>query len=545
MRTAALVAVTGSLLLTAAATAPAQPGAAPRPSAAERLAAGTAEAARQSAAAGIRFGPCPERYHLEPPVECGTVSVPVDYARPGGRRLPLTVSRARASGADAGGKPVRRQGALVFQTGTPGSSGLYFPMAAGLGSWQRVHSAYDLVGYTPRGVGADGGLSCQDPADAPTAAPQRPDAVFKAGARARATAYAAGCLRSAGTGLKQFSTETGARDLDVLRAALGERRLTFMGVSYGGYVGAVHASLFPGHVRRMVFDSAPDPAPGRVGYPDSLRQSAAFERRWHDFLDWVARHDEAYGLGTTAEAVQHRYDGVREELAKKPAEGTVGPAQLQAAFAKTVFYDDYWPIRATALAAWAHGEREFLIQQAAPVPEAAAERENAAAVTAAVRCQDSAWPRDWATWDRDATRLARTAPFAAWAHTWAHLPCASWPVTARRPVDVGAAGAAQALDSARGTLPPTLILAAEQDAVAPLAGARELRRRLAGSVLVTERDAGMTGLGGGPNDCVNRHLDDYLVAGRLPAADTSCAPHPEPRPLATGGRAHFDVRRGE
>jgi pimeloyl-ACP methyl ester carboxylesterase len=105
-----------------------------------------------------------------------------------------------------------------------------------------------------------------------------------------------------------------------------------------------------------------------------------------------------------------------------------------------------------------------------------------------------------------------------------NLPCAYWPAPRRSPVDVR---------TAPGALPPTLILAAERDAATPYEGARELWRRLAGSVLVTERGAGTHGIAAGPNSCVNSHLDAYLMEGRIPVTRAAaCAPHPEPAPLA-------------
>ncbi len=124
-------------------------------------------------------------------------------------------------------------------------------------------------------------------------------------------------------------------------------------------------------------------------------------------------------------------------------------------------------------------------------------------------------------WDRDNTRLARVAPFETWDNVWANLPCAYWPGPRQSPIDVR---------TGPGELPPTLILAAEWDAAAPYEGALELHRRLWHSVLVTERDAGTHGIGGGPNKCVNAHLDAYLLEGRLPVRRAACAPHPEPRP---------------
>lgn len=124
-------------------------------------------------------------------------------------------------------------------------------------------------------------------------------------------------------------------------------------------------------------------------------------------------------------------------------------------------------------------------------------------------------------WDRDNTRLARVAPFETWDNVWMNLPCAYWLPPRQRALDVR---------TGPGELAPTLILAAERDAAAPYAGALELHRRLSGSVLVTERDAGTHGIAGGPNPCVNGYLDAYLLEGRLPVRRAACAPHPEPTP---------------
>lgn len=139
-------------------------------------------------------------------------------------------------------------------------------------------------------------------------------------------------------------------------------------------------------------------------------------------------------------------------------------------------------------------------------------------------------------WDRDNTRLARVAPFETWANAWMNLPCAYWPAPRQRPVDVR---------TGPGELPPTLILAAERDAAAPYAGALEMQRRLADSVLVTERDAGTHGIAGGPNACVNAHLEAYLLQGRLPVRHAFCAPHPEPEPTAPHRQALRKAQKGK
>ncbi|MBO1335561.1 alpha/beta hydrolase [Streptomyces sp. VRA16 Mangrove soil] len=516
--TSALCAAAGSLVLSTLGTA----NATPSPLDPQELS-GTAVAAGRAAAKGITWGVCPDAEGLPEPVRCGTVSVPLDYADPDGRQIALTVSRIAAKGEDAAGK-VARQGAFVFNPGGPGGNGMYFPMAGLMPEWKRIAAAYDMVGYAPRGVGRSAPISCQDPqrfAKAPTQSPTHPSASYKKERIAQAKSYAAGCAKN--PDIAHYTSLNNARDLDVLRAALGEPKLTFMGASYGTYIGALYARLFPAHVRRMVFDSAVDPAPDRIWYANNLEQSAAFERRWADFRTWVAKHDKTYGLGTTPDEVLRSYERVRAELAHKPAGGKVGPGQLQSAYLQAGYYDDYWPMRALALSSYLKGDPKPLIGQAAPQPAAFAENENGNAVYTAVECNDAPWPTDFRVWDRDNTRLARSAPFETWDNAWMNLPCAYWSTPRQRPVDVRVFP---------GELPPTLILAAERDAATPYTGAQELNRRIAGSVLVTERDAGTHGIGGGANACVNGYLDAYVLEGRLPEERAAeCAGHAEPAPL--------------
>ncbi|AXE89346.1 alpha/beta hydrolase [Streptomyces sp. Go-475] len=522
MRAALLYSAAGSLLLSALTAAP---GAATDRSGAAEMR-GTAVAAARAKAAGVDFGPCPDAQDLPGSMRCGTVTVPLDYARPDGRQIELTVSRARATRKDPhhGTREVPRQGALVYNPGGPGATGLYFPLIGLLPEWKRIAAAYDLVGYAPRGVGRSAPLSCTDPKQffkGPTQAPTHPSEAYKKERIAQARAYARGCAERAGEALRHYHSLNNARDLDVLRAALGEERLTFLGSSYGTYFGALYATLFPAHVRRMVFDSAVDPDPERIWYRNNLGQSAAFEGRWLDFRRWIARHHAVYGLGRTAREVRRGYERAMARLAAEPAGGKVGPGQLQGAFLQAGYYDDQWPHRAHALSAYLKGDPGPLVEQAARHPEAAAEAENARAVYVAVECNDAPWPTDWAVWDRDNTRLARVAPFETWHNVWTNLPCAYWRAPRQRPLDVFAGP---------GELPPTLILAAERDAATPYDGALELHRRLAGSILVTERDAGAHGLAGGPNACVNGHMEAYLLQGRLPGRRAECAPHAEPKP---------------
>lgn len=327
MRAAALHSAAGALLLTALSAVPA--GGAPNTGGLSGSP-GVALTAARAAAKGVDFGKCSKAQDLPGSMQCGTVSVPLDYAAPNGKQIELTVSRVTATHRDPHNskRRVPRQGALVFNPGGPGGSGLYFPLIGLLPEWKRIGAAYDLVGYEPRGVGRSAPLSCQDPKrffKGPAPAPDHPSESYKRERIAQAKAYAQGCAKRSGSALRHYNSLNNARDLDVLRAALGEERLTFMGASYGTYFGAVYATLFPSHVRRMVFDAAVNPDPAQIWYRNNLDQSAAFESRWTDFREWIARHDDVYGLGGTAEAVLTSYERARARLAAGRSRREGGP----------------------------------------------------------------------------------------------------------------------------------------------------------------------------------------------------------------------------
>ncbi|GAA1911333.1 alpha/beta hydrolase [Streptomyces sodiiphilus] len=519
MHKAAVMGTLGALALWTLALPPAVAEAPPPGSADE--ARGAALAAQRAEAAGISWGPCDPAENLREPVECGTVTVPVDYAAPDGDTIELHVSRLKATGPEK-----ERQGALLYNPGGPGANGMVFPLYPlhlDSGPWQNLHRAYDFVGFAPRGVGRSAPVSCQDPGTfqrGPSPAPRTPSEEFKRQMNLRAAAYAAGCLAGQGDRLAHFTTPNNARDLHTIRAALGEQRLTYLGASYGTYIGSVYATLFPGSVGRMVLDSAVDPDPAQVWYGNNLRQSYAFEGRWQDWKQWVAGHHDVYGLGRTAQEVQRGFDRARDQLEDEPVGETVGPKQLHDAFLSVTYSDRSWPVMATALAEYLRGEPGPLVQQARPDPQDAARAENGNAVYAAVECTDAPWPRDWRRWDRDHTRLARVAPFETWENAWMNLPCAHWPVEQAAPLDVGAAPDA---------LPPVLVVAATRDAATPYRGALELHRRLPGSTLVTEDGAGNHGVTGG-NACADAHIEEYLLHGRTAGSQLTCPARPAPEP---------------
>ncbi|MFD8427545.1 alpha/beta hydrolase [Streptomyces coelicoflavus] len=489
----------------------------------DREARGVTIAAARAARAGVDWEDCEAGWNLPKPIQCGYVTVPLDYAKPFGKQIKLAVDRI----GNTGGKS-ERQGALIYNPGGPGGSGLRFPARVTSKSavWANAAKAYDFVGFDPRGVGHSAPISCADPQEfvkAPKADPVPGSEADKLAQRKLAREYAEGCFERSGDMLPHMTTPNTARDLDVIRAALGEKKLNYLGVSYGTYLGAVYGTLFPDHVRRMVVDSVVNPSRDKIWYQANLDQDVAFEGRWKDWQDWVAANDATYHLGDTRAEVQDQWLKLRATAAKEPLGGVVGPAELISFFQSAPYYDSAWAPIAETFSKYVAGDTQALVDAASPdLSDTAgnASAENGNAVYTAVECTDAKWPTNWNTWDRDNTRLHRDHPFMTWANAWMNLPCATWPVKQQTPLNV---------KTGKG-LPPVLIVQSERDAATPYAGAVELHQRFKGSRLITERDAGSHGVTGLVNPCVNDRVDAYLLTGRLDARDVTCAPHATPKP---------------
>lgn len=240
-------------------------------------------AAARAASSGIDWKDCPADWALAKPIQCGWVTVPLDYARPDGKQIKLAVDRHVGTGTKD-----ERQGALLYNPGGPGGSGLRFPTRITNKNplWANTAKAYDFVGFDPRGVGHSAPISCVDPQEyvkAPKADPVPDSEADKRAQRKLAAEYADGCAERSGDMLPHMTTPNTARDLDVIRAALGEKKLNYLGVSYGTYLGAVYGTLFPTHVRRMVVDSVVDPSKDNIWYQANLNQDIAFQKRWDDW----------------------------------------------------------------------------------------------------------------------------------------------------------------------------------------------------------------------------------------------------------------------
>lgn len=470
-------------------------------------AAPAAPAPRQ--AAPLRWTGCATpRY---PTLQCASLPVPLDHARPAGRRITLALTRVPHTAAASAGP-------LLVNPGGPGGSGRALAGFVASALPKDVAARYDVIGFDPRGVGrSEPALGC----GAGHFAPVRPDSVPRDAATEQANlervrAFAESCQAKHADVLPYIDTVSAARDIEVLRTALGAPRISYFGYSYGTYLGAVYAKLHPGRVHRMVLDSVVDP--GGVWYEDNLAQDRAFDARHKAFLAWVAAHDATYGLGTRPAQVERRWYAMREALRATPAGGTVGPAELEDTYMPGGYFNGYWPNLADAFAAYAVRKD--------PKPLVAAYRRfgavepsagNGYSVYTAVQCRDSAWPRDWNRWRADMWRTHAEAPFMTWNNAWYNAPCAFWPTEPLHAPDV-----------TNADLPPALLLQATEDAATPFAGALSMRDKLKGSALVVEEGGGNHGIALSGNTCLDEKVAAYLRTGR--AADAVCPAQPAPKP---------------
>jgi pimeloyl-ACP methyl ester carboxylesterase len=344
----------------------------------------------------------------------------------------------------------------------------------------------------------------------------------------RARQYAADCQRRFGWLLPYLTSANMARDMDAIRGALHQSRISYFAYSYGTYLGQVYATLFPGRVRRMVLDSVVDPR--GVWYADNIGQDYAFQGRMEAFFAWVAANQRTYRLGSTRAQVQRTWYQVRTRLQAHPIDGQgtrIGADDFDDTFLQGGYSNSLWPGLASALSAYVHGGSAGQIVR--QYQEFGVQNENEFAVYNAVECGDVNWPRNWSKWDSDTRRVYRTAPFQAWDNAWFNAACAFWPVKGpARPLQIRGAG-----------LPGILMIQGTLDGATPYQGALAARRLLPTARMVVVARGGNHGqsLASPPNTCVNRYLNGYLATGALPQGkangglvNATCPALPPPTP---------------
>lgn len=448
--------------------------------------------------------------------QCARLLVPFDYSRPAWKRFSLPVIKLPAA------DPGQRIGSLVVNPGGPGESGVQYAQQARSAVSPAVLARFDVVGFDPRGVGGSRpAVHCMSGPQLDTyfATDDTPDTPAQlARVVSESKLFARECGRHAGSLLPYIGSRSAARDLDVLRAALGDRKLTYLGKSYGTYLGAWYAQLFPRHVRALVLDGALDP--DATSTDINITQGEGFEVALRSFTASCMRLTGCpLGQGSNVSAGIARLQGLLNRATRTPLANGLGdgrPASgslLLEGVVAALYAKAYWPVLTRALKSAFGGDGTLLIELADSLLERSSNGSytNLADANMAINCLDRPWPHALTAWRSIASQAAKAAPQFGASIVWGSLACAYWPVKSDPLPKITAAGA-----------PPILVVGTTRDPATPYRWAQALARELESGVLLGWNGDGHTAYRMG-SSCVDTIVNSYLIKGAVPRSGTVCS----------------------
>jgi pimeloyl-ACP methyl ester carboxylesterase len=474
-------------------------------------------------------------------VQCATLTVPMDYAHPeNGKTFVLPLAKATTA------EPGKRIGSLVLDPGGPGASGVDLVKTGGADSFgKQARAHFDIVGFDPRGVaGSKPAVDCSTPDDATdqgggsidTASSLYPrtDADRQA-ALADADRTLAACQAHSGEILPHVGTLDAARDLDVLRAALGDDKLTYLGWSYGTYLGTIYAEQFPQRVRALVLDGALDPA--KDWTEEVLSGGRAFRKAVDDYADNCTKIVQHGCPAATPDGIRKLVSDLyakaaRHPLRTKDSTRRLDENALHTAVTMSMYApESQWQDLSDGLRDAARGDGTQLAAIADhgqglqddgssdsgsspgpndPAGADASPRDNSSDILTAVNCLDNPHPKDPQAYWQVLDRAYQESGVFGTSTLLADLSCRNWPTGPLKPHRVQADG-----------LPPVLVVGTTGDAATPYQDAQSLAAQLPGGMLLTYKGLGHTAYGRS-NACVTDAVDGYLVDLKPVQPGASC-----------------------
>lgn len=442
--------------------------------------------------------------------ECGVLAVPLDYANPRSQALELALMRIPARNQE------KRAGSLLMNPGGPGGSAIDLLKAAPFFLPAEVRDRFDLVAFDPRGVGKSSPVVCHDTLQAFVAVDPSPDDRAEWDALRRETkTFADACAAGYGDILPHLGTINVARDMDRVRQALGDERLTYLGFSYGTVIGAVYADLFPGRVRALVLDGAVDLSLSAEQL--SREQARGFEVALDAYLaDCAQRKCELAKDGDPGKALDALLARAeRRPIPSKTADRPAGPGETVTGVAAALYSRSAWGTLTTALTRAIGGDGSGLIRLTDQYlgRKDDGEYDNQSEMLTAVNCVDHPRPLrepSYEDYQALAREYERVAPRFGRAFAGGDLACALWSAPSSPLTTPRAAGAA-----------PILVVGTTRDPATPYAWAQQMASQLANAVLLSFDGDGHTAVGQG-NRCINDAVTAYLVRLELPRPGSTC-----------------------
>lgn len=445
--------------------------------------------------------------------QCGSIKVPLDYQDPSGRAITVEVLRRPANDrAD-------RVGSLLVNPGGPGVSGINYARNSEFLFNEPLLDHYDIVGWDPRGVGVSTSVEClsDEQTDQYLAADGTPDSAAEVNQLVKLQRFfTSTCQENSGRLLPHIGTFNSARDMDILRSALGEGRTDYFGASYGTELGATYAELFPERVGRMVLDGALDPSvsPRQL----AVGQLRGFQRATAAFIaDCVSR--EGCPIGPTAGEAEQQIIDLLESADAQPLptnSGRVLTESLATTGMVAAMYDQGsgWPALRIALKSAREGDGTVLLALADSYSERQADGSYASNVNdafPAISCTDRPDSASLAAVKADIPRFQKISPIFGETFAWAGTACAGWPVPEGKfPRELKAKGSA-----------PILVVGTTRDPATPYEWSIGLADQLDNGVLLSRDGDGHTGYTSG-NACIDQAVEKYLLNGEVPKDGTTC-----------------------
>jgi pimeloyl-ACP methyl ester carboxylesterase len=449
--------------------------------------------------------------------QCATATAPLDWKNPASDSIKLALIRHTASGT--------RLGSLLVNPGGPGASGYSFVAdSLDYAVDAKLKSSYDIVGFDPRGVNKSSAVKCyQNPKDLDaflydiSPYPVGSDA-WLADQNAQSKKFGEACLKYTGPLLGFVDTVSAARDLDLLRAILGDEKLNYLGYSYGTLLGSTYAELYPTKTGRLVFDGVVDPA--TTDFDVTSMQAQGFESALRAYLADCLTGSKCPFPGSGSAGVASAMKQVRlllDSLDASPLRGKdgreLGSATMFNAIILPLYSRDNWQYLSQLFTDVMSGNADYAFQLADSYNDRKSDgtyTDNQTEAFIAINCLDYKSDHSVATLRANAEKLDALAPVFGPQMSYGDT-CGQWPFTSTRDrVSIAAKGSA-----------PILVVGTTNDPATPYAWAKNVAKELQNGHLVTYKGEGHTAYNKS-NSCVNNAVDDFLLHGTVPASDPHC-----------------------